>query len=349
MSALKIPDHHQVDTQGPGVGDLPAETRRSVILRSTMSQPAPTSLRNQADRTNPPAIPIQDLSSSLVAKTCDQIVHQQRTRVYAIKRQSMADRSTEAFICNVGGYSTGDDEASRKKAFKIARDLRIMVEGGGEDQAIYDTHPQVVLAITTPVIIASAIGRQSFDKIRDAAEKEMRKLVKMLPTWPWVASVRGFGDLGLAIVVGEAGGDLSRFETVSKLWKRLGLAVINGKRQGAPGAGATADDWIAHGYNRRRRAEVWAVFSDSMFRAQWRGDRDEDGKKPEKTGKPIAVPAHPIGPYGEVYAYEKTKALNYEWTQGHVHNHARRLMTKAAIKDLWINWNNDRPRRRDND
>ena len=44
-------------------------------------------------------------------------------------------------------------------------------------------------------------------------------------------------------------------------------------------------------YNPARRAEVWAVCSNSLFRAQWRGAKDEDGKNPTVSGKPAVVAA----------------------------------------------------------
>jgi hypothetical protein len=141
-------------------------------------------------------------------------------------------------------------------------------------------------------------------------------------------------ELGLAVVVGETttdAGDLGSYANAGKVWKRLGLAVFDGRRQGNPGDGATKDDWIRHGYVKHRRAEIWAFFSDTMFKHQWRGEKtDDDGN--------VIAPAHPIGPYGEVYAERKAWNLAREMTPGHADNEARRYMTKRVIRELWQAW-----------
>jgi ParB-like nuclease domain len=162
-------------------------------------------------------------------------------------------------------------------------------------------------------------------------------LARELPAWQSVGTVKGVGELGLAVIVGEAG-DIGGYATPAKLWKRLGLAVFDGRRQGNPGADATAEDWILHDYNRQRRAEVWAFLSDVMFWAQWRGARDEHGKDPKKTDKPVAVAAHAIGPYGAVYAERKAWNLARGWVPAHADADARRVMSKRFLRDLWIAW-----------
>jgi hypothetical protein len=147
------------------------------------------------------------------------------------------------------------------------------------------------------------------------------------------------------------------------------MAVVDGRRQGDPGAKATSEDWIEHGYSKKRRGQVWAMLDDVMLRGQWRGDKDEDGADPKKTGKPVAAPAHAIGPYGEHYgrkkaeyislneqrAYapladeilyrqknldKKTRAIfeSGRITPKHIDNRARRYMAKMFLKDLWTEW-----------
>lgn len=99
-------------------------------------------------------------------------------------------------------------------------------------------------------------------KRRVGIEPEMERLAKLMPCYPWVASVYGASAMALAKIVGEAG-DLSRYREAgggmapAKLWKRMGLAVMDGKRQGNPGAGASSEDWIRHGYAPERRSEMW--------------------------------------------------------------------------------------------
>lgn len=188
-----------------------------------------------------------------------------------------------------------------------------------------------------PLVAANEAGRTAFDALRRESETWMRKLAKTMPAYEWVASVPGFGELGFAVVIAEAG-DIGAYANPAKLWKRLGLAVIRGQRQGRPGDNASADEWIEHGYNKRRRAEMFAFFSDAMLRAVWRGEKD---------GKP----AHAIAHFGEVYGAKKAEYLARveltaglppkhpeKWTPKRADMAARRYMTKRVLRDLWREW-----------
>lgn len=91
---------------------------------------------------------------------------------------------------------------------------------------------------------------------QSALEKELVKLAKQLPVYEWVKSVKGLGDVSFATIVGECG-DIGSYRNPSCVWKRMGLAVIGGNRQGAPGKGAAAEDWVEHGYSGKRRSVSW--------------------------------------------------------------------------------------------
>ncbi|MDB5848207.1 MAG: hypothetical protein JWP29_1959 [Rhodoferax sp.] len=244
----------------------------------------------------------------------------QAQRSFCIKSQSRCDRSTEALIARSLGYNKEQSEKDRKAVWKQASAIRKMVESG-EGLKKYGDRRDAALSACLPIILTSARAREGWDNHRKHVEKRMRKLARSLPVWAFVEPIKGFGDLGLAIVIAETG-DLSNYATKERVWKRLGLAVIEGERQQRKtGAEAAA----AHGYSPRRRSEIWALCSDSMFRHQWRGERDD-------------VPAGPAGPYGEVYARRKANTETRGWTPGHRHNDARRVMTKSLIEDLWKAW-----------
>ena len=125
------------------------------------------------------------------------------------------------------------------------------------------------------------------------------------------------------MIIGEAG-DLSNYGTVSRLWKRLGLAVINGERQRKK---TSAEDAIAHGYNPRRRAEVWSCVGDPLFKHQ-------SGRTDKETGLVLRDP----GPYRIVYDRAKVAFLERGKTKQHAHDHGMRLATKELLKDLWVMW-----------
>jgi hypothetical protein len=85
-------------------------------------------------------------------------------------------------------------------------------------------------------------------------ERRLEKLAKMLPIAPFVAATRGLGWGSVAAIVGEAG-DLSKYPSVAGVWKRMGLAVIDG--DGRQRKRADADKALIHGYNPERRSVVW--------------------------------------------------------------------------------------------
>jgi hypothetical protein len=292
-----------------GLGDH----RDFVAQQSRVAEARPAS-RNLTSNTLVPA-----------GALCAQLMEMQAERLYCIKLQSICDRKCEHFVARRLGYSSLLDEAARTKLFAQARIIIRAVEaGGGDDQKARDTDSRAVVSACSSIILRTAESRRGWDAYRSDLEARMRELARQLPAWPFVEGVRGFSDLGLAVVVGETG-DLSGYANPGKVWKRLGLAVIDGNRQGNPGPGATAEDWVRHGYRKQRRAEVWAFCSDVMFRHQWRG---------EKNG----TEAHALGPYGEAYGRKKAEYLEREWTKGHAHNAATHYMTKEFIKDLWKAW-----------
>ncbi len=264
------------------------------------------------------------------------IVELQKQRVFCIKSQSRSDRSCESFIARSLGYRSDLPEKERKAIFARAASMRRAVEKGrhewheshrvtaldadGDGQLVPDNHTSSATSVCTPIILNSAMARKAWDNHRAQVEKQMIRLARTLPVHEWQTNVAGFGDLGLAIIVGEAG-DIGSYATKERVWKRLGLAVIEGERQQRK---SNAEQAAAHGYNPRRRAEIWTI-SDSMFKHQWRGAKEEN-------------PAHAVGPYGNVYAKRKTHTETREWTDGHRDNDARRVMLKALVEDVWRVW-----------
>ena len=147
----------------------------------------------------------------------------------------------------------------------------------------------------------------------------MRAIARSLPVWERVAQIPGFGDLGLAVLVAEAGDDLSAYPHHEHLWSRLGLAPFQGK------AGST---W--------RR-------SGGLTKQQW---TDEFRYNPIRRGTiagDVGLPlffAKSSNAYGAVYTARRahTASTRPEWTALHSHNDARRIMTKALVKDVWRAW-----------
>ena len=171
-------------------------------------------------------------------------------------------------------------------------------------------------------------ARDNFNRVRLEFEKRLEEMAAMLPVAAWSAGIKGLGLLMLAQIIGEAG-DPSKY-TVSALWKRMGLAVIDGGRQRK----VTGLAALEHGYAPARRAVMWNA-GDGLIKA----------------GDPY---------YREVYLarkeYEATTALTAGLmvmsatmaeakkhpekvrTIGHIHNRAKRFMEKRLLRELWRAW-----------
>lgn len=254
-----------------------------------------------------------------------------RQREFALDQRKRIGNATAAYIRTQMGWSLAIPEKEREAIRKRAAAVVDAVAKGKVGPETADDAMQF-----GPVIMASVAAASGWDGIEDQTTKSMEKLAKQLPAYEWVKSVRGFGAVSFARIVGEAG-DISVYSNPAKLWKRMGLAVMSGQRQGNPGKGATAVDWTEHGYSGRRRSISWQM-ADTLFRAQWRGEKE-------------GVPAHAIGPYGEDYARKKAEyAARIEatadlpatdpakWTPARADKAARRYMEKAVLRDLWREW-----------
>ena len=172
--------------------------------------------------------------------------------------------------------------------------------------------------------------RQGFqDKTRGARmpgfEGALETLALQLPAdvVEWVKSVRGVSLLSLAAIVGEAG-DLSReghapwrgYANPAKLWKRMGLALVNGERQRKC---ADTEKGTAMGYSPIRRSIVWNI-GECMIKA---GDK------------------HYRAIYDTRKIYEATKI---EKPPILIHRRAKRYMEKRFLLDLWRVWNGMPPK-----
>lgn len=181
-----------------------------------------------------------------------------------------------------------------------------------------DAQAEMARMLTEPFIQARSI----LEGNRKRTEKAMEKSAKTLPVAQWVDGIKGFGIASLAAVIGEAG-DLSNYPTHSHLWKRLGLAVIDGGRQRLmPGA-----DAIIHGYSPGRRSVVWNV-GQCVFKAQSQRVDKETGEVKTEAGE-----------YRKLYDARKEYELpRVDGKKAHAHNRATRYMEKKLMRDLWKAW-----------
>ena len=147
-------------------------------------------------------------------------------------------------------------------------------------------------------------------KERKRWDKDVARLAKELPIWPWAEGVRGIGALSLGQIIAEAG-DPSNYANPAKLWRRFGLAVFDGKSQRrVKGQGA-----IEQGFSPRRRALMFVV-ADNLVKT----NRD--------------------GAYRTLYLARKEYEREHhpDLKVGHIDKRAKRYMGKRLLCDLWKEW-----------
>ncbi len=257
------------------------------------------------------------------------IIRLARKRDYFIKSANRAGNNAGAYVRTYLDWRADLSEAARAQIAKRAASI-MKAHATGKPQAPENA---AIAAEIADVIEAASDIVAAMDTPRNTAELAMKKLARKLPAYAFAKSVTGFGDLGFAVVVGAAG-DIGNYATPDRLRRRLGLAPMaaNGETRAMSNwkkGGLTAADWTEAGYNPRRRAAVFSCVEDSLFRAQWTGAaKSEDGQ-----GKPK-------GRYGEVYARRRarTAETHPDWSKGHAHMDARRVMVQKLIDDLWAAW-----------
>lgn len=220
--------HDPVETHSviAAIANTPAPRKGARTVRSGQISTAPHSA---------PAAPDLRFSSPLIA----QIVMAHRQRRGWINARNRILLQAKA-ICR--GWCDGD-----KKAADV---LWKRVSTGGatpEEGALV-----MALAPFMPAIEIFEKGTGDHPGIVGIS-RTLEKLAAELPIAGFVRGVRGVGLGSLASIVGETG-DLSEYRSVSAVWKRLGLAVIDGERQRKC---ADVEKALLHGYSPARRSVMW--------------------------------------------------------------------------------------------
>lgn len=238
--------------------------------------------------------------------------------------------------------------AEKSLTLQIKAKCRRVVEGDkGEAEVLYKSMlngQKHQFAVTMSIVNAPFIdARGLIEANRKATEKQLEQMAKLLPIWPWVQQVRGFGPLSLAAVVGEAG-DLANYDNPAKLWKRMGLAVIGGGRQRMV-AGAAA---IEHGYNPARRSLVWnigecLIKQQGEYRELYLARLIREVEKCwDEALQHASTTAATITSWKNRGLPEPVKVTTIDpaahRSAGHLHNRAKRYVEKRLLRNLWRAW-----------
>jgi len=113
----------------------------------------------------------------------------------------------------------------------------------------------------------------------------------------------------------------------------MGVAVLDGTRQGGLAKTAPKEAWIAHGYNRQRRSRMWnigdaLIKNGVLYRKVYLARKEYERKRAEANGLTVAPSAK----------IPKGRAAEF-MSDGHIHRRAQRYMEKRLLRDLWQAWN----------
>lgn len=278
-----------------------------------------------------------------IAETVDQIVYLHRRRQAAIRAKTkvilMQKAEIRSMLCSDADFEE-DKTTERVTAFgKAPRKLTKAAQKRVDDSikaALVEIEAGLPESEIAHVIFAYVQSERVFERQCEDYKKQMVKAVKRLPIYKWAQSVTGFGDVSLATIIGECG-DIGTYKSISAVWKRLGLAVINGRRQGNPGEGASAQDWIDHGYNRSRRS-VSFVAREHVIGGM--------GKWRPEMGSTLEDATYYQRVYAERARYEAEKLglpitesdKGKESYKKHVAMRAHRYVEKRLLKHLYLEW-----------
>lgn len=194
------------------------------------------------------------------------------------------------------------------------------------------------------------------DDILDSATKIMVNCGAIVPVWPWITGIKGLGAGSQAAKVLALIDDISRYDSIAKLWRYAGYGLYNyyeadGKPV-APVKGKVSQgsgderriveviteqrpDWKVNtvrdrgvaGYvlpfNRTLKATLYVV-ADGFIKQQTPHYTDVYYAEKKRQRE-----LHP----------EKVKVGNrVDFTDAHIDNRGRRKMIKEFLKDLWVQW-----------
>lgn len=262
-----------------------------------------------------------------VEDLCAQIRLKHRQAVFAEKQRKSIELRLGAFLrVNYFGWSKDQSEAERAKRAKaaaalvdrVAKWVKASAKGKDGDRPAVD--PEVEM-----LIVATLESSGSWRLMEDGLLKNMERLAKGLPGYQFVVDVPGFGLRSFARIIGETGA-LHLYASPAKVWKRLGLAVMDGERQRKY---ANVEMAAIHGYNPARRSVSWVAFEPILKH------QPKDGNMPQR----VDYDRKKVEYATRVYADGPNAGK--AWPPIHCHRAASRYAEKRLIRDLWAAWRRD--------
>jgi len=242
-----------------------------------------------------------------LAETVAAIVQRQRFRAAAIKAQIRIGNMARSLVRCGLGWRWEMPEKERTALNRRAERIVKAVQRRGDTHMASDDLDRSVADAYGPFILACKTSSAPFDSVRDSCEKDMIALARTLPCAQHVEDTVGFGYLGLAVLVGEAG-DMGAYKSPAGLWKRFGVAP-DGCYEMKDKQGK-----LCIAKPKRRRSVLYTI-GDSLIKGNKDGYRSL---------------------YVERKAYELARMPDMKPIIAH--RRAQRYMEKRLLKHLWQCW-----------
>lgn len=171
-----------------------------------------------------------------------------------------------------------------------------------------------------------------FDKMINEARSELVKQGKDIgPIWDWLTSIRGLKEGRLAAELIAQIDDIKLFDTVSKLWRFAGFAVIEGKiERNQKGTKST--------YNRRLKSACFVIAKEFVrMQTPVYADLYYEEKARQRRLHPTAICSECDTPWDACQNKAGHKACK-QFGDGHIDNRAVRKVAKIFLQHLWVTW-----------
>lgn len=310
----------------------------------------------------PKAYPSEDMEGIL------DVVQAHVEHKFFVKQKNRIMNSRRSRVTQILGFNTTQEYDDKKESLKVqftrAQSIvdYMLKEGHPPDPsekkfAFLKKHSARTLAMLNDpnmqiFLDQTEFALQPYLVQRDLAKKELEHAVRQLPIYKyWIEPSNnpqrcGVGEGAIGHIIGELH-DLADFGTVGKMWKYMGLAVIDGERQHYVKDAFEATQ--VQRYVGRRRAIVWNM-ECSIIKAQGariRLDTDDKNKAPTGPRKNKGTSKyHYFRVYEDRKEYEierhpELKEYDPKTKKGgarHIANRAQRYMGKRVLEDLWVAW-----------
>lgn len=186
----------------------------------------------------------------------------------------------------------------------------------------------------------AAVIVAGLEQIERTIEADIRAVIRKHPLAPWITAQRGIGLATFANLLGVAG-PLDRFETVSKLWKYLGLHVTP---DGTAPKRKAGESWTHTDCKHEHLTTCKPTCTTNHHPNCALG---VPGTAYSPKGRTVCymlgeaiVKVGGDGPYRRAYDAKKAyyEAQRPDWPQIRRHKAAMRYAVKCFIRDLWVEW-----------